>query len=294
MESSARPHQIKVGETVCDDGVVIRHLEAGEGPVLVLLPGWSLTAHTFRHQLASLARSWRVLAIDHRGHGRSSTPEIGYHIHRLSADLRAVLQAHGLDRVHLLGHSMGCAVIWSYLELFGTDRLASLLFVDQMPCALRNPAWSDAEAGEAGATMDAAGLFEFTDRLRADGVDPRPEFLTEVVSGGIQEDDLAWLIEQGQMFDRRYAADLIFDVATHDWRRLMPHIALPTLVIAGDSANVPIASQRWMGRQIPDAHFARVPGRRGGTHFPFVENPQSFDAVVSEYLSSRSTSPTEI
>lgn len=293
MQSSARSGQTTLGETVCDDGTVIRHLEAGEGPVLVLLPGWSLTAQTFRHQLASLSQSWRVLAIDHRGHGRSSTPDVGYHIHRLAADLKAVLRTHHLERVHLLGHSMGCAVIWSYLELFGTDRLASLLLVDQMPCALRNPAWTDAEAGEAGATMDAAGLFEFTDRLRADGVDPRPGFLTEVVSNGIRQDELAWLIEQGQVFDRRFAADLIFDVATHDWRRLMSHITLPTLVVAGDSVNVPIDSQRWMCRQIPDAQFARVPGRGGGTHFPFVENPQRFDEVVSEYLSARSGNPTE-
>lgn len=73
-------------------------------------------------------------------------PQLGYHIHRLAADLRTVLQTHQLDQVHLLGHSMGCAVIWSYLELFGTDRLASLLLVDQMPCALRNPAWTGAQA----------------------------------------------------------------------------------------------------------------------------------------------------
>lgn len=294
MESAARPRRIKAGETGCDDGTVIRHLEAGEGPVLVLLPGWSQTAQTFRYQLASLSDSWRVLAIDYRGHGRSSTPDIGYHIHRLAVDLRAVLQTHHLDRVHLLGHSMGCAVIWSYLELFGTDGLASLLLVDQMPCALRNPAWSDAEALEAGATMDPAGLFAFTDLLRADGVDPRPEFLAEVVSEGIRPDELAWLIEQCQMLDRRYAADLIFDVATHDWRGLMPHIALPTLVVAGDSVNVPIASQRWMCRQIPGARLARIPGRRGGTHFPFIENPHTFDDVVSKYLSAQSTTPTEI
>ncbi|AXN44496.1 O-methylpimelyl-ACP methylesterase [Mycobacterium marinum] len=284
MATAAQSPRIEVGESRCGDGTVIRHVEAGEGPVLVLLPGWSLTAQIFRDQLAGLSPTWRVLAIDHRGHGRSSIPRLGYHIHRLAADLRTVLQTHHLDQVHLLGHSMGCAVIWSYLELFGTDRLASLLLVDQMPCALRNPAWTDAQALEAGATMDPAGLFAFTDRLRADGDDPRPDFVTEVVSEGIGPDELAWLVEQGQTLDRRLAADLIFDVATHDWRGLMAHIGLPTLVVAGDSVNVPIASQRWMWRQIPGAQFARVPGRRGGTHFPFLENPQTFNDVVSQHL----------
>ncbi len=130
---SEQGHLVTVGETVCAGGTVIRHLEAGDGRPLVLLPGWSQSAQTFLHQLATLSQSWRVLAIDHRGHGESSAPEIGYHIHRLAADLRDVLVARDLDGVHLLGHSMGCAVIWSYLELFGRDRLASLVWSTRCP-----------------------------------------------------------------------------------------------------------------------------------------------------------------
>ncbi len=284
MGSSGKRCQVAVGETVCADGTIIRHLEAGDGPALVLLPGWSQTSQTFSQQLTTLSQSWRVLAVDHRGHGRSSVPHVGYHIHRLAADLREVLVAQALDHIHLLGHSMGCAVIWSYLELFGDDRLASLVFVDQMPCALRNPSWTDAQAVEAGATMDAAGLFAFTDLLRGEGVDPRAEFLAEVTSPGITPRDLGWLVEQSLTFDRRHAAELIFDVATHDWRSLMPHIELPTLVIAGDSVNVPIASQQWISRQIPGARFARVGAHRSGTHFPFLENPNAFDAALSRFL----------
>jgi len=284
MPVGSSREQIAAGETVCADRTVIHHLEAGDGQAVVLLPGWSQTAQIFWRQLVTLSRSWRVLAVDHRGHGRSSVPDVGYHIHRLAADLREVLVGQALDRVHLLGHSMGAAVIWSYLELFGDDRLASLVFVDQMPCALRNPRWTEAEALEAGATMDAAGLFAFTDLLRGEGTDPRAGFLADVTSPGIAAEDLDGLIEQSLALDRHHAAELIFDVATHDWRSLMPHIALPTLVIAGDSVNVPIASQRWISQQIPDARFARVGGRRGGTHFPFLENPNAFDAALSSFL----------
>ncbi|MCX2934536.1 alpha/beta hydrolase [Mycobacterium sp. CVI_P3] len=274
----------RTGETTCADGTVIAHLTAGNGPPLVMLPGWSQTAQIFTGQLKSFSESWRVFAIDHRGHGASSVPEVGYHIHRLAADLHDVLSANDLDDVRLLGHSMGCAVIWSYLELFGRERLAALILVDQMPCALRDPAWTDETALQAGATMDAAGLFAFTGQLRSDDHDPRIDFLTEVTSPGFGRDDLAWLIEQGVRFDRRLAADLLFDVATHDWRALIPHIGLPTLVVAGDSVNVPIASQRWVSRQIPGARFARVAARDGGTHFPFLENRELFDAELANFL----------
>lgn len=79
---------VHTGETICADGTVIRHLEAGAGQPLVLLPGWSQTSQTFAGQLRTLSQSWRVVAVDHRGHGESSTPDVGYHLHRLAADLR--------------------------------------------------------------------------------------------------------------------------------------------------------------------------------------------------------------
>ena len=42
------------GWTITGDGVQVHHLEAGSGPAVVLLPGWSLTAQTFSAQLAEL------------------------------------------------------------------------------------------------------------------------------------------------------------------------------------------------------------------------------------------------
>ncbi|MGB0436904.1 MAG: alpha/beta fold hydrolase [Mycobacterium sp.] len=279
---------VQTRQTVCIDGTIITHREAGHGPALVMLPGWSQTAQAFDGQLTTLSRRWRVIAVDHRGHGDSSIPDVGYHLHRLAADLREVLIAHDLGDVHLLGHSMGCAVIWSYLELFGDERLASLILVDQMPCALRNPTWTEEVALEAGATMDFPGLFAITDRLRGDGPDPRSEFLTDVVSQDIDAHQLSWLTEQNLTFDRHHAADLLFSVATHDWRTFIPRIRLPTLVIAGDSVNVPIVSQRWMDRVLPNSSFALVAGGHGGgTHFPFLEHPAKFDAAVSAFVDAR-------
>lgn len=260
---------------------------------MVLLPGWSQSGRIFDHQLAGLSGGWRIVSIDHRGHGESSTPPTGYHIHRLAADLRDVIAANEFDSVHLLGHSMGCAVIWSYLELFGSDGLASLTLVDQMSCALRNPAWSDQQALDAGATMDAAGLFAFTDALRDTAeVDPRAAFLADVTSPALPPEQLAWLVGQGSTFDRQHAAELIFDVATHDWRPFVRHIRLPTLVVAGDSVNVPLPSQQWICSEIPGARFACVRARGGGTHFPFLESPDLFNAVVSEFLDEVTTSGT--
>jgi len=277
---------VRVADVAVSGDVVLRYLTAGSGPPLVMLPGWSQTAELFRPQVETLSATHEVLALDHRGHGRSDTPAAGYHIHRLAADVHEVLTTLDLREVRLLGHSMGCAVIWSYLELFGDDRIAAVVLVDQMPCALRNPLWADADAEQAGATIDVDGLWAFTNGLRGDGEDPRIGFLSGTTSDGLDADVLDRLVAENLLFDRTLAAGLLFDTATHDWRAALGGIDVPTLVVAGDSPNVPIASQRAMAEAIPGARFEHVGGVSGGTHFPFVESPAAFGAAVADFLDS--------
>jgi non-heme chloroperoxidase len=268
-------------------GVRLHTLQAGAGPPLVMLPGWSQTAEMFREQLVGLSGERRVIAVDHRGHGPSSAPAGGYRIHRLAADLEQLLRRLELERVDLLAHSMGVSVACAYLDLFGPERISSLVLVDEMPRALREPDWTDEQAEEAGATMDPAGLFEFVAGLRAPGGEHlRVDFLHTVTSDGIEPETLAWMAEQNETFPRPQAADLIFNNAVQDWRDLIPAIRLPTLVVAGDSVNVPLRSQRWIHEQIPGSELAVISARSGGTHFPFLESPAELNERVSSFLAS--------
>ena len=151
----ARHGWVEVG-----DGVTLHTLEAGAGPPLVMLPGWSQTAEMFREQLAGLSGSRRAIAVDHRGHGRSPAPAGGYRVHRLAADLEQLLRRLEFDRVDLLAHSMGASVLNAYLDLFGPERISSLVLVDQMPCALREPtavAWALAARSRTIATPEPGG-----------------------------------------------------------------------------------------------------------------------------------------
>lgn len=270
------------------DGVTLHTLEAGAGPPLVMLPGWSQTAEMFREQLAGLSGLRRAIAVDHRGHGRSPAPAGGYRVHRLAADLEQLLRRLELDRVDLLAHSMGSSVAYAYLDLFGSERISSLVLVDQMPRALREPGWTNEQAEEAGSTMDSAGLFEFLAGLRAaDGEQLRVDFLHTVTSAGIEPELLEWMAEQNARFPRREAAELIFNNAVQDWRGLIPGIRPPTLVVSGDSVNVPLRSQRWIDEQIVGSELAVIRGPVGGTHFPFLESPAEFNERVAAFLESR-------
>ena len=132
-----------IGAVRTSDGVNISYLEAGSGQPLLMIPGWSQTAEQFKHQITGLSDRYRVIALDMRGHGESEKPDHGYKIDRLAKDVRDVIYALDLQEVNILGHSMGCSVIWNYWNLWGTDRLAKLLLIDQMPMITSNPAGID-------------------------------------------------------------------------------------------------------------------------------------------------------
>lgn len=104
---------------------------SGDGPPLVLIHGFSGSAHDFAMHIPALAEDRRVLAIDHRGHGRStnSYDEVTYTVDHIVDDVIDWL-THTVDGpVDLLGHSMGGRVALR-LALARRDLLHSLILMD--------------------------------------------------------------------------------------------------------------------------------------------------------------------
>ena len=267
------------------DGVKLHYLEAGSGPPLVMIPGWSQTAEQFKYQLEGLHSRYRLIALDMRGHGESYKPDFGYKIARLSKDLHDVLVALDLREVTLLGHSMGCSVIWSYWDLFGAERLSKLIFVDQMPFITSNPAWSQEEQEAAGALFTPESLYETCNALVGpNGVETTKSFISGMVTSAMADEEKAWIIERNLRFPRIHAAALLYNHATQDWRDVIPRINLPTLIISGRVSIVPWKSQVWIHEQIAGSRLEIFEEHEGGNHFMFIEGAEKFNRILTEFL----------
>lgn len=129
-----------------------------EGPVLVLVHGLGGSGAHWQPQLAALGNARRVVAFDLRGHGRSDPAADGaYDVAAHAADLLAAVDALGLDRFVLAGHSFGA---WVALEVAAAhpQRVLALALVDP----------GGDTSGEQSAAIDTA--------LAAVAADPRGEF----------------------------------------------------------------------------------------------------------------------
>ncbi len=123
-----KTHQVAGG-----GGVQLHVVETGNagGRPILFIHGGSQSWLTWSRQLDSeLARDYRLVAMDLRGHGLSDKPRDAYGDSRLWADdVAAIIDALNLDRPVLSGWSYGPLVILDYLRHYGEDRVGGIHFV---------------------------------------------------------------------------------------------------------------------------------------------------------------------
>lgn len=271
-----------------DDGAELSALRSGEGQPLIMIPGWSQTSAEWKGTVESLSAIRSVIALDMRGHGESAKPEYGYRVCRLAQDLHETISKLELANVDLMGHSMGCAVIWAYIDLYGQDRIGELVLVDQAPCMFPRAEWSPEEVSEYGCFYESSADVDelATGALDCVDLDSTVEFVRGFFTPDFPESSLPFIAEENFKFPRHLAAQLLRDAAFGDWRDVIKRIRCRTLVVGGEASIFTSASQRWIAAQIPNAEVEIFPENEGGSHFMFAENPDRFNSRVLGFLAS--------
>ena len=270
---------------VTSDGVQLSYIRQGSGRPIVLIHGWSQCAEEFKHQIEPFSARYDVIAVDQRSHGESQKVSYGLRISRLSKDLYELLTELDLNNVAVLGHSMGCSVIWCYIDLFGPERLSKIILVDQMPLVTSDPHWTQQELEDSGATLTAQQVFDSVADLRSKEAE---QVTRQVIDGHVTKQATSemreWIVQCNLKMPRDFAGTLLYNHCHTEWRDLIPRINLPTLIISGRASAIPWKSQEWLHRQIKGSQFEVFEESEGGQHFMFIENPEKFNRLVMEYL----------
>ncbi len=116
------------------DGTEIYYKDWGKGPAVTFSHGWPLNADMWDGQMLFLAQNgFRAIALDRRGHGRSSQATTGNDMNGYADDLAAVIEALDLNDVTVVGHSTGGGEVARYIGRHGTKRVAKAVLIAAVP-----------------------------------------------------------------------------------------------------------------------------------------------------------------
>ncbi|KAL1523329.1 hypothetical protein AB1Y20_018275 [Prymnesium parvum] len=260
-----------------NDGVPLHYVEKGTGTQpLVLIHGWSGSHRYFDSVIDLLAPHFRVYAYDLRFHGESGKPTWGFHVARLAADLHDFLREVGLTSPILLGTSLGCAVIWAYVELYGDAHLKNLVFVDQAPSQWKMADWSYCSKG----IYDAQSLANIQAAVMdmdafADGN------AACCLSRAIPAELSTILKSETLKCEPLHLAKLMADHAQLDWRPLLPRISIPCLNLYGsESGCFPVEGCQAVGELIPNCKNVLF---EGCNHWLYLEEPGRFAREIVDF-----------
>ena len=245
--------------------------EEGAGQPVLFLHGLGGAARQFGGQLAQFGRHYRAIAWDMPGYG-GSAPLPLVTMESLAAALGGFIEALGLTRPVLVGHSIGGMVVQRLLA--EAPHIARAVVLAQTSAAFgsRDPAWADdfvrqrlhpLDEGHSLAAL-APGLVA---GMVGEGADPAGVALAESCLGDTPHSTYR---------------DTVLAMPGFDARHELARIAVPTLVIAGSrDPNAPAAACERMAARIPGAQFALL---KGVGHLAHLERPAEFNAVVEGFL----------
>ena len=266
MATSSDAVEPSRGSLQTSDGVKLSFLEAGHHSAgknnltVVLVPGWSMPATIWRHQIQAFSRRHHTLAFDPRGQGESEVPATGYTAERRATDLKEILAPH--SNVLLVGWSLGAIESLQYVHMFGGERLAGLVLVDS-------------SVGEEPAPK-AGGNFK--KRLRDDRDKALADFVRAIFATRRSDQEITELARGA----KRMALDdslalLDYPFARTHWRSITRAFNKPLLYVVTPQFEAQAANLK---KNRPATQVAVF--KKAG-HALFVDEPERFNALIESF-----------
>ena len=262
------------------DGAKIYYEDHGEGRPILFVHGWLCSSRFWQKNVPVLAKTFRVVTIDLRGHGNSAKALGGLTIRQYARDVREVVERLGLEDALLVGWSLGGPVVLSYYQQYAADScLKALGLVDTSPFPFSPEEWNC----HALRNFNFDGMNATFARLTADHRQFAADFTARMFKQPPSEADAAWIVGEMMKTPTWIAEAIYSDFLMSDLASTLPAVQVPLIAMAADSRVLPtgIAMGKALAGLAPRGAF--IPFEDAG-HMLFYEQPQKFNAALASFI----------
>lgn len=251
-------------------GLVGDYWPATDGrPTAVLLPGLAESRWIWTAQIDWLTQAgWGVLTFDYRNQGDSQRTIKGQRVSRYAQDLYQWCTQLQISQPVLIGHSLGAAVAFAYVGLYGSHRVASIIDIDQSPRMLNDSEWA---YGFRDLTPDTFPLL-----LQQPFGSPTLHGVDAAIRQVLQEHLPKF------SYDWSHNLPLLYDHAIQDWRDIIAYLTCPLTIIVGEDS--PFFNWHFAEPMAQLAPHGATFKMSGVGHLPFAEQPEQFNRLLARIL----------
>jgi microsomal epoxide hydrolase len=252
--------------------IKIHYLDTGSGDrVLVLIPGWTMTAEVWKEQIPYFSsRGFRVIAMDPRSHGLTTKTEIGNTYEQHAADLHAFLQALNIEHSYLVGWGSGVSTLLDYISSPEALKPEKMVFVEGSPAALKTDNYPGSMTVQQARRL-VLGLGE----NRAKGTD---QYVRSLFRQRQPELLVNEMIKTSMKTPLSAALSLFLDLFTADRNSAMLHVPVPSLIVTTVESQ---AVGEYMKTKIPRSSLEVIEGAGPAL---FLDKPQAFNQILENFF----------
>lgn len=245
---------------------LVDHGDRRSSDVLVLLPGLSDSWRSYEAVLPQLPNSFRTIAISQRGHGDSDKPHTNYGVRDFEADLRALLDALGVQRAVVAGHS-SASIVARRFALDHPERVAGLVLE--------------------GSFVNLAGVPDHVKAELAALTDPIPrEFVRDFNAGtfvhALPARFVDAMIDESLKAPARVWRETFASLVEYDDACELPALATPTLIVWGDQDT--IIDRGATEALVRSIEHSKLLAYENIGHTPHLEAPERFSRDVASFV----------
>ncbi|MGY4260882.1 class 3 adenylate cyclase/pimeloyl-ACP methyl ester carboxylesterase [Bradyrhizobium sp. USDA 4516] len=245
------------------DGVRLAYSRVGTGPPLVKTANWlshlelDWELPIYRHMLVELARRNTLVRYDARGSGLSDWDVSEMSLDAWVIDLKAVVDASGLERFPLFGYSQGCAVSVAFSNRYPNRVSKLILYGGFATGRCKRPSVTEADLDRYNATRTLIRV-----GWNSDEPTFRQLLTSQLAPTATVEQAAAFNIMQRKSTSPENAVRYYETVSNFDITELLPEVSVPTLVLhAREEIMQPIEEGRRLAAAIPGSRFVSLPGK---------------------------------